>query len=340
MSTLSRTPRDRTRTAVGPGGRRSGREAWDVGLPSLVLVVTAVVTCLATAVAQTGHLEVDGTTLVLLASRSLATVATAGALGGLVLCLCRTRSSGPDGPRLAPDPLRSVRSWAAVWLVALVVGLVVEVTDPAGVAAHGSVGPGAADIETRLRWLFAGTLLAALLWVLIGAARTRRDTALALAVGVAGVVVAVQVGHSGSVLGPDLATLSLLTHVLAASVWVGGLLALVVHGPGDGGGAGATLRAYSRIALACYAALTVSGVVGLAARTSLEALLESSDYLALLVAKLTLLLALGVAGAFQRRSHLARRSGGTGGFLVLAVGELVLMAAAMGLAVTLTHTAS
>jgi putative copper resistance protein D len=86
--------------------------------------------------------------------------------------------------------------------------------------------------------------------------------------------------------------------------------------------------------------LAVSGVVGLAARTSLEALLESSDYLVLLVAKLTLLLALGVAGAVQRRSHLTRRPGGTGGFLLLAVGELVLMAAAMGLAVTLSHTAS
>jgi putative copper resistance protein D len=259
-------------------------------------------------------------------------------LGCLLLCLCQPSGGGPDRELLA-----SASGWAAVWVGALGVGFAVELASPASIAARRAVGPDAGDVSVRLRWLVVGILLAALVRVLCPAVRRRADVGTVSAVTVAGLLVATGTGHGGSALSPTLASMALLAHVLAASAWTGGLLALVVHGRGtESADAGAaTARAYSRIALVCYFVLAGSGLLGLLDRTGLGGLLDSHSYLAVVLAKTGLLLLLGLLGASQRRSGLARLgSGDRAGFLLLAVSELVLMAAAIGLGVTLAHTAA
>jgi putative copper resistance protein D len=97
---------------------------------------------------------------------------------------------------------------------------------------------------------------------------------------------------------------------------------------------------FSRVALVCYIGVATSGVATVFTQSTLDELWESPAHLALLAAKVGILAVLGLAGATQRRvvlPHLARR--GPVLLALVAAGELVLMATALGLAVTLTHTA-
>lgn len=326
---------------TAPLRSRAGPAAADPRTAALVLVGAAVVVCLVASLAQADdHGVLDGTALLGLAARVVTVLAAAGVLGNLLLCRCRPTGCGP-----APDGalLGSAAGWSLVWVAALAAGLAVELVSPGSVSARAEIGPDAGDAVARLRWLVLGIGLAALVRVLCCAARTRADVGVVLAVAVGGLAVTTATGHGGSLLSPTPASLALLAHVLAATAWTGGLLALVVHVRSTGAvdSTAPTARAYSTLALGCYLVLAGSGVLGLASRTSLAGLLDSGGYLALVLLKAGLLLVLGLCGAAQRRVGLARlEAGDRSSFLLLAVGELTVMAAAAGLGVTLAHTAS
>lgn len=322
------------RSRVGPAPRPP-----DARTPALVLIGVAAAVCLVAALVQPEHhLGLDAHAVLALASRVVAVCASAGALGCLLLCLCQPSSTAPD-----PGLLRSAAAWSSVWVAALVVGFAVEVTSPESVTARVAVGPNTGDIAVRFRWLVLGVALAGLVRVLCPAVRSRGDAAVVAAVAVGGLVVVTGTGHGGSLLSPTPAFLALLAHVLAASAWTGGLLALVVHVRSlEPPAAGVpTARAYSRLALVCYVVLAASGVLALLSRIGPAALLDSGSYVALVLVKTGLLLVLGVFGAAQRRSGLVRLEGGDRGTLLqLSAGELVVMGAALGLGVALAHTAA
>lgn len=293
------------------------------------LVAVSVTVCLAAALVQSGHLDVDVPALVLLAARAGATLAAAGVVGGLLLGLWL-------GGR--PALTTTCSGWASLWAVCLGVGLAVELLT-SGPGGHSGTGPSAADQEAHLRWSVVGVALAALVRVLAGTVERAADLLVLLGASVAALSTATVTGHAGS----TAAAVLLLAHVLAATAWVGGLLAIVLHGQAlwRTGAGPAAVRAYSRLALGCFLVLAASGVLGVAVRTGPAALLESRDYLTLLALKLLLLALLAAAGAHQRRVWLHRlETDGRAGFLVLASGELVLMAAALGLAATLARTTS
>lgn len=307
---------------------------------SLVVVGVAVTLSLVAALAQgDSHVALDATVLLGLAARVVSVVAAAGVLGNLLLCLCRPRSTGSevDGALVV-----GAGGWALVWVGALVTGFGVELLSPASVSARAALGPDDDAAAGRLRWLVLGIAVAALVRVLCSAVRTRTDVCWVLAAAAVGLAVGTATGHSGALVSPSWASVALLAHVLAATAWTGGLLALVVHVRSlpSAVTSGPTARAYSRLALVCYLLLAGSGFLGLVLRTDLDRLAGSS-YGTLLLLKAGLLLLLGVLGAAQRRTGLARLEGGNrGGFLLLGVGELALMASALGLGVTLAHTAS
>ena len=68
-------------------------------------------------------------------------------------------------------------------------------------------------------------------------------------------------GHSSAGGSHDLATNSLLIHLLAAALWAGGLLALLVHALRGGEHADLAARRFSAVALWCFVAMALSGVV-------------------------------------------------------------------------------
>ena len=71
-------------------------------------------------------------------------------------------------------------------------------------------------------------------------------------------------GHSSAGGSHDLATNSLLIHLVAGSLWAGGLLALLTHVVRGGQHADLASRRFSVIALWCFVAMAVSGVVNAA----------------------------------------------------------------------------
>jgi cytochrome c oxidase assembly factor CtaG/putative copper export protein len=147
-------------------------------------------------------------------------------------------------------------------------------------------------------------------------------------------------GHSSAGGSHDLATNSLLIHLVAASLWAGGLLAVVIHALRGGEHAGLATRRFSAIAVWCFAAMAVSGVVNALVRlTPLELL--TTDYGRLVTAKVVALCLLGVVGWRQRRSivdALHADPDAPGALIRLGVIEAVIFALTFGIAVGLGRT--
>lgn len=332
MSTLTSNSQGTRPTRSVVAGIRPARTA------AAVLFGVAVSVTLVSALADPGHSSNGVLLMALLLLRTGTDVTALGTIGALVLLLCR-----PTGPRSDAGLLRSAAAWAGAWTVLLATALAIELLAPSAVVAHGALGPDIADAAARTRWLVVGLVVAGLARVLASAARSERDGALVLGVAMLGLVPATVTGHGNVSTEGWTATIGLLLHVAAVSVWVGGLLALLVHARSlwAQGIAVETVRRYSRVALVCYTGVATSGVVTVLAQTDLDQLLASRAHGAILAAKVALLLVVGGAGAAQRYVVLPRLSErGPLGFLVVAASELVLLGTALGLAVTLTHTAS
>jgi cytochrome c oxidase assembly factor CtaG/putative copper export protein len=147
-------------------------------------------------------------------------------------------------------------------------------------------------------------------------------------------------GHSSAGGSHDLATNSLLIHLFAGSLWAGGLLALLVHVLRGGQHADLASRRFSVIALWCFAAMAVSGVVNALVRI-LPSDLLTTTYGRLVVAKFVALCLLGLAGWRQRRTGvvaLQADPGSRAGLLRLALIEAVLFGLTFGVAVGLGRT--
>src|ERR1700738_2855239 len=82
-------------------------------------------------------------------------------------------------------------------------------------------------------------------------------------------------GHSSAGGSHDLATNSLLIHLVAGSLWAGGLLALLVHVFRGGQHADLASRRFSALALWCFVAMAGSGVVNALVRIQLPDLVRS-----------------------------------------------------------------
>ncbi|CCH19680.1 cytochrome c oxidase assembly protein [Micromonospora lupini] len=144
-------------------------------------------------------------------------------------------------------------------------------------------------------------------------------------------------GHSAGAGNHQIAVTSLALHVLAAAVWIGGLVALVMVRRSRLLAEAATR--YGRLALGCFVAVTVSGLANAAVRLGAVDQLWQSRYGWLVLGKLAALLLLGVLGAVHRsRTVPALRAGRSRAFGRLAAGELIVFAATVGLAVALSRS--
>ena len=200
----------------------------------------------------------------------LAGVATVGLLlaAGLLLLLA-------GGRRLADVPRRGgalAGRVAAVWLLAVVVEVVLTVSDIFGIP------PAQATDATMLRSFLGQTsqgrallVQVALLVVVAGLARAAaspRGAVLALVVALVAMTPPALTGHSASSGSHELAVASLLVHLVAAALWVGGLAALawVAAVAGSADGLRLAVPRFSTLAAWCFAAVAVSGVVNAGVR--------------------------------------------------------------------------
>ena len=147
-------------------------------------------------------------------------------------------------------------------------------------------------------------------------------------------------GHSSAGGSHDLGTNSLLIHLLAASLWAGGLLALLIHALRGSQHADLAARRFSTVALWCFVAMALSGLVNALVRIRIGDLLHTG-YGALVVAKIVALCTLGLLGWRQRRSGVAALqadSQNRGPLIRLALAEAAIFGLTFGVAVALGRT--
>lgn len=267
-------------------------------------------------------------------------------LGALVLALFALRA----GERPFDTALDAASVGAAIFTVAsgttafLTFVSVIPTTPNAGAEFGGQLGRFLVDTELGRAWSLT-TIAGAALTVLTFAVRGWTSTLVVAVLAAASLVPIATQGHSGEESGHNTAVVSLALHIIAAAVWLGGVLLLVVLRPQlDRVALSHVLTRYSSIALAAFVVVALSGVARAAVGLlTWENLL--SPYGAILAVKVVALLAIGALGARYRRGLIGRigtqnstADAATRRFWGLIALELAFMGIASGAAVALSRT--
>ncbi len=239
--------------------------------------------------------------------------------------------------------VRTARIAALVWTLASALMVPLLAADAVGRPVTDVLNPPLlASLVSELSQPGAWALTAGIALVLAGfcwIALTWGAVVWLFALSVVGLMPVALTGHSSAGGSHDIATSSLLYHVVAAALWVGGLIALLAHLSRRGEHAGLATQRFSRLALVCWIVMAASGVINALVRITPDQLLTT--YGLLVLGKVTALLVLGVFGWLHRRSTVAAvvDRGDRSAILRLGGGEVLLMFATIGLAVALSQTA-
>ncbi|MGP5082636.1 cytochrome c oxidase assembly protein [Corynebacterium variabile] len=154
-------------------------------------------------------------------------------------------------------------------------------------------------------------------------------------------------GHSAAGGNHDYGVNSLLWHIILSAIWIGGLMALVAHAARRGPFLAEITRRYSFVALCAIIGIAASGLINAGIRLSFSEWF-TTDYGRVIVAKAVLTLILAFFGFAHRRWTLpqfeaAEASGAKTTawwrrpFVRLALVEIFVMAATVGVALSLTR---
>jgi len=334
------TPADTRREIIRHASRR-----WLVAAPAAALV--ALVVCLlaadgspqpvAAGLPDSGLLTGWG----LPVTRLVFDLSAVWVIGALVTALLLPAAGFADD---AVPPLRAAGWGAVVWAVSAAVLLVLTLSDVLGVPPGQVFGT---DRLSGYVWQLAsgrGLLLVIGAGIVLAAytrwTQTRAGVSALLAVAVAALLPVLFAGHSAISSDHDLATSSLVVHVVGASVWVGGLVGVLLLLGRRPSIMAEVLPRYSTLALVCFAAVALSGLLNAWVRASGElGLWATSGYGALLAVKITALVGLGYCGWLHRRRTVTDLvSGRPHAFARLATVEVLVMAGTIGVAVALSRT--
>jgi cytochrome c oxidase assembly factor CtaG/putative copper export protein len=343
-------------TTVEPGPPAQTRPAAGVvGLVCAGVVVAALVAAILTVLVNAPVTAVPGlpdagrsVTAGLPAVRAVAEAAMALAIGALLLAafLVPPQRSG----YLDVAGYRAVRAASAAcaaWAAAAAVMVPLSVADALGrplsqVLDVGLLAQAVPYLSTATAWLL--TTLVALL-ALVGSRSVLGWgwTVVVFGVSLLGPLPVALTGHSATGGAHDVASDSLVLHVLAVCLWVGGLVAVLglatARGPDRDTALATAVPRYSRTALVCWLVVGATGVVNALVRVTPTDLFTTS-YGALVVGKALALAVLGTLGyAHRRRTVGPAAAGEPGALLRLGVVEMVAMLATIGLAVALGRSA-
>ena len=247
------------------------------------------------------------------------------------------------------SPLWTRGAWvgasaAVAWTVASVAVLVLSYASAAGRRLGGSgFGDELAYYVSEVdagRMLLLTAVLAAVTSTVAVAAAGPRGAALTFVCAVVALVPLALTAHSAGAASHETAVSGWWLHLVGVSVWAGGLVALAAVAGVAADRLPALARRYSGLAGWAFALVVVSGVASAWTRlTEPGDLLER--YGLLVVIKTIATALLGLAGWQHRRAVLPRLEEGPArrAFRRLVAGEVVLMAATMGLGVALGRSA-
>lgn len=276
--------------------------------------------------------------------RVLTEAASTICVGALLLAafLVAPQRSG----RLAVDGYAALRTagWSAVvWCVGALLEVPFTLADAEGKPVSFMLNPGVllssvGIVDQSVAWfitaIFVFVLAVACFFVL-----SWGWTASLFFLALIALVPVAASGHSSAGGSHDLATNSLLYHLIAAAVWVGGLVALLAHARRRGADLPTATRRFSKVALVCWLVMAASGVINALVRLPVTDLVTTA-YGLLVLAKIALLLVLGVVGYFQReRGVKAVLASGSGRALIRLAGiEVLIMFITFGVASALART--
>lgn len=279
--------------------------------------------------------------------RAATEISAALVVGGLLLAAFlvapeRSGYLGVSGYRA----LRSASYAAGAWTVGALLMVPLTVADSVGrpvtdVLSFGRLVAIAPRLEVATAWTVTA-VFAVVVFAGCRVALSWGTSVVLLVVAVVGLLPVAATGHSAAGGAHDIATDSLMLHVVAAALWVGGLVA-VLGLAGRRAEAAAQLpvaiRRFSALALVCWLVMAVSGVINALVRIPLTNLF-GTYYGALLLGKTAALVLLGVFGYLQRRHAVAdAASGRPHALLRLGVVEVLVMLGTIGLAVALGRAA-
>jgi putative copper resistance protein D len=240
------------------------------------------------------------------------------------------------------DLLRAAGA-ALVWAVCALATIVFSNATVLGMPLADSLNPGvfftyAWEIPQHNAYLFSA-LLAAL--IAAGCTFTVSTGAAAVwsAVSLVALAAPTTAAHGTALGDHSLASTAGAVHAVAAALWVGGLIAVAVHVWRWDEGAATAVRRFSRLALVCVIALFASGAMNAYTRLERPADLIDSGYGVIVLIKAGLITALILLARRTRRLALRADATGRGPLLQWIMAEVLVLAATIGIATSLTLTA-
>ena len=266
---------------------------------------------------------------------------------GFLLAAVVLDPSGKDGTvsRAGRSDLIRAAVAALVWALLALAQSVFVVGNVLGLQFSEAISPDvlttyALDLPTT-RALFGTAILALVVSAACAATYTVGSGAAWLILALLAAILPALGGHAAGLGDHALATTAGAAHIAAATLWIGGLLALALHAVRGDIPLTRSIQRFGVIAGSSLVLLTVSGVAN--AYTRLETLdqIVSTGYGQLVLIKTTLIVALGVIALLIRRriSSTTGTKSGRSIFARIAGLELSVMAIALGLGVALSQSA-
>ncbi|WP_016692463.1 cytochrome c oxidase assembly protein [Rhodococcus rhodochrous] len=233
---------------------------------------------------------------------------------------------------------------ATVWAITAALMVPLTLSDTSGSPLSEAIRPenlfsALGQVEVSLAWAWT-TVLALITALLIRLAVRWSWMPYLLLLSFVALMPIALTGHSSSGGSHDMATNSLVLHLVAASVWAGGLFALFAHSMRGGEHTDIAARRFSFVAGLAFVVMAVSGVINAAVRMSFDDL-TTTTYGRLLLAKIVALILLGIFGWAQRRRALPALEAdptNRSALVRFTLVEAFVLAATIGLAVGLGRT--
>lgn len=266
---------------------------------------------------------------------------------GFLLAAVVLDPSGKDGTvsRAGRSDLIRAAVAALVWALLALAQSVFVVGNVLGLQLSEAISPDvlttyAFDLPTT-RALFGMAILALVVSAACAATYTVGSGAAWLILALLAAILPALGGHAAGLGDHALATTAGAAHIAAATLWIGGLLALALHAVRGDIPLTRSIQRFGIIAGSSLVLLAVSGVAN--AYTRLETLdqIVSTGYGQLVLIKTSLIVALGVIALLIRRriSSTTGTKSGRSIFARIAGLELTVMAIALGLGVALSQSA-
>ncbi|GLU46172.1 cytochrome c oxidase assembly protein [Nocardiopsis ansamitocini] len=237
-------------------------------------------------------------------------------------------------------------SWAALtWAVAACATLVFQLSDILGLPPMAVLDD---QITSYAGSVPQGIALMTVILITTGVALIGRTAATPagviglLGLALVGLVPPALTGHAASAPSHELAVTGVALHLITISLWVGGLAALAFHAlRANSEHLSVAVSRFSRLALWAWIGVGVSGLASAAGRLYTPTELFTTSYGLIMLAKIMLFAVAGFIGWLHRRHIVANltETSGRAGFTRLAVVEVLLLSATMGLAAALSRTA-